>query len=162
MCASTFLALMLNVSSFQARQEVAVYVFTTTDPSGFTDQFQTRRLQSLAELKAAIDKRKNLVVVETAEAADITLEIVDAGHLNTGNVSTRGLSVPVGGTLVSGASSKPEKKPQVHTVLRAGSYSMGFHGIGRSVRNAATGVAQAVKKWAKQNEMQLAEKRGAR
>ena len=139
-------------------EEIAVYVFTATDASGFTDDFQARRVESLRNLKAAIDKKKGFVLVDTAEAADITLEVVNAGQLETGNTRTKGLSTGLDGAIF-GTTSKAEKKPQVHAMLRAGSYSMEFQGVGTNLKNAADMVAKAVEKWAKQNEKQLAAKR---
>ena len=155
-----FAALLFLSSTLQV-SDVTVYVFTAVDPSGFTDPLQAQRLDSLAQLKVVLDKRKTIAVVEQAEGADLTIEVLQAGKLETGNERTKGLSTGIDGAIF-GTTTKKETKPQVQAMLRAGSYQLEIHGTASyTIKRAAEAVADGVEKWIKQNRKLLDERKGS-
>lgn len=58
---------------------VRVYVFTAADPSGFVDDAQRQRQDSVADVRKALAKRRGIVVVDSREEAQLALEILDRG-----------------------------------------------------------------------------------
>ena len=74
-----------------APSDVSIYVFTKTDPSGFSDPFQAQRLESLETVKVTLKKRKGITVVEQADQADVHIEIINAGKLETGAQANEGI-----------------------------------------------------------------------
>jgi hypothetical protein len=155
---SLAMIVLLTVAVSAQSADVRVYVFTSTDTSGFTDPLQAQRVESLADLKRVMEKKKGIEVVDRVEDADLTLEITDAGKLETGAQRTKGLSTGLDGAIF-GTRTSQEKRPQVRTTLRAGTYRIEFHGIDRSMKRAADAVAQGVEKWIKQNHDLLEERR---
>jgi len=147
------LALVLAFATLQA-DDVTVFVFTATDPSGFTDPLQAQRVEAVANLKTEIEKKKGLTVTETKDVADLVVEVVDAGKLATGATRTKGLSTGLDGA-VFGTTTRQETKPQVHAVLRAGTYQLEFQGSASNMKRAAGAVADGVEKWVKQNRAKL-------
>ena len=141
-----------------APSDVSIYVFTKTDPSGFSDPFQAQRLESLETVKVTLKKRKGITVVEQADQADVHIEIINAGKLETGAQRTKGLSTGLDGAIFGTRTTK-ETKPQVHVVLRASDYQLGIHGTAPRMKYAAAAVGDGVEKWVKRNRKLLAERR---
>jgi hypothetical protein len=154
------MAMLLLWSALLQTSDMTVYVFTRTDPSGFTDPLQAQRLQSLEHLKVVLEKKKGITVTPRQDDADLTLEIVDAGKLETGAERTKGLSTGLDGAIFGTRTSK-ERRPQVQTMMRVGSYQLGFHGTDRTMKRAADAVAEGVEKWVKENRALLEERRRA-
>lgn len=90
---------LLTVAASAQPTDIRVYVFTSTDASGFTDPLQAQRVESLNELKRVLEKKKGIEVVDRAQDADLTLEIADAGKLETGAQRTKGLSTGLDGAI---------------------------------------------------------------
>ena len=152
------LAVLLMLCRTPQASDITVHVFTAVDPSGFTDPLQAQRFDSLAQLKLALEKKKAITVVDQAEGADLTIEVLQAGKLETGNERTKGLSTGLDGPIF-GTTTKKETKPQVHAMLRAGTYHLEFQGTAPRIKHAAEAVADGVEKWVKQNRNLLDQRR---
>jgi hypothetical protein len=57
------------------QERIRVFVFSSTDPSGFTDQAAKDRAASVKDAAAALAKSKIIAVVPDAAHADVTFEI---------------------------------------------------------------------------------------
>lgn len=146
------LTVLVLLSGVLQPSDVRVYVFTAVDPLGFSDPLQAQRLDSVMQLKAALDRKKAIAVVEQADGADITIEVLRAGKLDSGAELTK--PGPIIGTRTT-----KETKPQVQAMLRAGTYQLEFHGTSARMKTAAGAVAKGVEKWVKQNLELLEERR---
>ena len=57
------------------QERIRVFIFSATDPSGFTDQAAKDRAASVKDAAAALAKSKIIVVVHDAAHADVTFEV---------------------------------------------------------------------------------------
>jgi hypothetical protein len=62
----------------QSKDKIRVYVFTAIDPAGLVDQAQKDRLDSVRDIAGKLSGRR-FVVVQTAEQADIRIEVLARG-----------------------------------------------------------------------------------
>jgi hypothetical protein len=139
-------------------REVAVYVFTKTDPSGFSDVNQQQRTQSVEDLQRELKKR-HFVIVTEPRRAEVGLEILGSARKETGNLQTTAANVGLGMTV---ATTKQEKKPTAHVEVRVADYSLEIEGTAKRPDWAAEAVAKHVEKWAKDNRALLEQRRAVR
>jgi hypothetical protein len=138
-------------------EPIKVFIFTAANEGGFVDPGQKQRIDSVEDLKKALEKKDLVQIVGQREGADITLEVLGRGGEETGSATTsRG---PYGTWNTS--------KDTVATVrvgLRAGTYStlVEGHNDGRITnvwRTAANNAAKRIENWIKDNHDNLIARR---
>jgi hypothetical protein len=132
---------------------IRVYVVPATSDSGFVDP---RLADSRADLLNFFRRfeKKRVVVVESAEAADLSVEILSSSHEVTGEETTG----RVGRTTYS-ANTHASTAPIVRVLLRAGTHEAVMTGAGVNWRTSAVYAGAEIRKWIKANREQLIAKR---
>ncbi len=149
-----------GLSAVAQNADVTVYVFTAKEGSGFTDVNQAARADALTHLKAELDRKKTIAVVDDPRAADFTMEILGSARKETGNERTTGSGPGLFGTI---SRTTKEKHQTIHAILIAGEYTLQFEGSAPTrMKQAAGAVADGVEKWVKQNRKLLEERRRQR
>ena len=145
-------------------RKLRVYAYTGANASGFVDQKMKDRQDSLKDLREAIVKKKDwLELAESAEDADIVVEVVDRLVVATGQVDTRTTSnvSKDGKTVTSNTKSTPLTNYTLRTVMRVADYEAPINGEVSSEyifgvwRAAAGNVASSIERWAKDNHARV-------
>jgi hypothetical protein len=140
-----------------AQRPIRVYVAQVEAPSGFTDPDHKRRVDSRLDLLKNLRDDKTLDVIETADGADLTLDVLASSHAATGAVTTdTSAKAPILGR-GSYSTSTAETAPTVIVKLTAGAYQHEIRGMVKSIRwrDAAYDAGRQIKKWIKDNKQQL-------
>ncbi len=147
-------AVLLAAVTAQDDQRIRVYL-KAPDASGFVDETTKGQRDTFADLSARLAKKKQLKVVESAEQADVVLEILDRDIKDTGGSSTSTVRAPTG--LLSSTSKDTTKAVTIQ--LSAGTYRTTFTGTADQLIGAwkyiAGKLADSVEKWAKENASQV-------
>ena len=85
-----------------AQGQVAVYVHTAHDPSGLTDEATTERLKAVADMKKRLAKNGDVRLVDTPDAARISVEVVNAGAEKGDNKTVTTTKVVAGVAITQG------------------------------------------------------------
>lgn len=136
-------------------QDINVYVFTTETRDGFTDPDIEQRRDSVKDLRDALDGERGILLVESPDAADVTLEVLSRAKVGTGNY------------LLWGGAAAMWKKNTVFVGLTAGEYKTAIQGeAGAGIKGhwqrAADNAAKKAREWIKQNRAQLVANRSSR
>jgi hypothetical protein len=141
------------VPKSKVARPIKIYVFTAANAGGFTDQDFKLRMYVGAELRKEIEKKDAIQTVDTAEMADVTLNVLSCGKEVIG--SHTGYVPPFG------METFEDTADTLHLELRAGSYSMAIEGQedGRITSNpwrtTAIVAAKTVENWVKENHDKL-------
>ena len=125
----------------QVSAPIPIHVFTQVDPSKDTDPGQRQRLQSVADLRKGLGKKKSFKVVDAREAAALVLEVLENSRNDTTGPQTTG--------------PRQEGWPVVHVAIRFGDYSSEIKGSGKRWTWAADAITDTVDQWVKENRAQL-------
>jgi hypothetical protein len=145
-------------------RKLRVYAYTAGNASGFIDQKVKDRQDSLKDLREAIVKKKDwLELAESAEDADIVVEVVDRLVVATGKVDTQTTSnvSKDGKRITSNTTSTPLTNYTLRTVMRVADYEAPVNGEVSSEyifgvwRAAAGNVASSIERWAKDNHTRI-------
>ena len=148
---SAFAAIAFAIAlPWQPPAPVSIYVFTKTDPSGFTDVNQRQRSDTVVDLRRSLGERKAFSVVDSRDAADVVVEVLERGKKDTGN-QTYGFGMI-----------RKETKRAVHVDLRVGDYSLEMESRGGKWSQMATSITKAIEKWVKENRALLDQRRPGR
>jgi hypothetical protein len=137
-----------------------VRVFVHTAPSDFVDYESKRRTDSVQDIRKQLEKKMTIELVESADLADITVEVQKSLPVATDEVRTDTRQNSwIGGTT---SSTKPVylKQLMVTLAVRGGSYTTTFgarerEGYLQGWGVLAKGVANQVEDWVKKNRVQL-------
>jgi diaminopimelate epimerase len=102
-----------------------------------------------------LERRKGIAVVQDASSADVQVEVLNAGQLETGAEVTRAGASTAMGVIAAESRTTKETKPQVHVRVTAGQYRIEYNGTDRRLKGAAQAVVEGVEKWIKQNRQRL-------
>jgi hypothetical protein len=146
----------------QPQELIRVFVFAA-DQTGFSDPGQSLKnlKDSVGDLKHAFrsESKKEIVVVEDREAADIVVEVIARGYEDAGSTTTL-----TRGTL-AGLSSTTSKNSvlAVRVTLTAGDYSTTLDGTSDAGYpiwlNAAISAVKQIKSWVQDNRDKLLARR---
>ena len=126
----------------QVSAPIPTHVFTRVDSSRVTDGNQRQRLQSVADLRKGLAKKKSVTVVDAPAPGVLVLEVLEISRDDTGRSKTTG--------------ARKERWPVVHVVIRFGDYAAEIKGSGKRWTWAADAITDTVGQWVKENRAQLA------
>lgn len=147
---SALIALFLLTSTTAFAQTPRVFLTVAgADASGFSAPGEKERTQVLKDLTSELKKKKSLQLVPSAEQADVTLELTNAGIGASSNSTSR--VVPYSGSVQT----TTDKAWHATAQLRAGSFKTEFSGSGTYSGTAARAIASDVDKWIIDNRSQF-------
>jgi hypothetical protein len=82
------IALLTGTLLAQKGRPISVYVFTAAPVDGFTDTDSQRRADSVKDLQKELAKRKGLTIAESADMAQLVIEVIASRVEDTGSSST--------------------------------------------------------------------------
>ena len=126
----------------QVSAPIPVHVFTRVDPSRGTDAGQRQRLQSVADLRKGLAKKKSVAVVDAPAPGALVLEVLEKSPNDTSESPATGAA--------------REQWPVVHVAIRFGDYESEIKGSGKRRRWAADAITDTVDQWVRENRAQLA------
>jgi hypothetical protein len=137
---------------------IRVFVFTQGNAEGFSDPDLKRRQDSVNDLANSLRGKKDLSLVDNEKYADLTVEVMGRGWVETGSVTTT--------TTRGGRTSytTQDKGMDLAARLSAGEYSTAIHSdLPDTIvwRAHARNVANKIEKWIKENRVRLLERRKA-
>lgn len=144
-------------------EPIRVYVFTAEPTHGFVDEDLTARRDSVADLRLALPKHaRGFRLVDSAEVADITLEVAWRGKLTAPPTVTGGVTTVVAGVAVTSTTTTTPTQDNMRVVMKVGDYRQELWGVDPQDpsdqlfwKKQAERVAKAVAKWARDNDAQL-------
>jgi len=161
------LSIVLAVASHAGISQINVYVTAKPSPDqanvgGFVDPLEERRAKERADSAQDIKKRmaKKFHLVDSADTADVIVDVIDRGHATTGDLLTyRDL---FGG----GLRTSEEQVLAVYVELRASDYKTKFTGLSMTSeqpratdciwwRCAAASAAWKIEQWINANRERL-------
>lgn len=146
LAASLMFAMFASTAISGQGDRIRVYVSTAQPAGGFVDQDSKHRETTKKELASELKgKKKTIEVVDTAERADILIEVKSAGYAD-GAIETRA------NVLGGGVSSSPKKEYRAVVSLTVGEYSTDMT-VQRGAFStlAASRLADDIEKWIKDN-----------
>jgi hypothetical protein len=115
--------------------DARVYVFTTPDPGGPSDE-QRGREDSVADLRGALHGRRHVKLVDTRDEADVVVEVLGREERDLGE----------GG--YGGKSFTKFRETIVRFRIASGSRASEIKGVGKgSWKSAAKDAAERIQKW---------------
>jgi hypothetical protein len=146
----TAVAIGILLSSAAAAKDairVPLFVFTHTDPSGFTDADETVRVGTVTAMTQQLAKSKLVRIVATREDATLVLEVTKTGSIsepdvlaaliNMNRLGPRDTQLPIS-----------DKVLHRYATLTVGEYSTELHGHAFPV---GKGLGRAVEGWVTAN-----------
>jgi ribosome-associated translation inhibitor RaiA len=132
---------------------VRAYIFTEPTVGGFTDRASERRSETVAHAIERLQKKhkKRIIVVDSAESADVVIEIlaVPEAEGTTSNMPN----------LFMGSTSRKKVEVQVQASLSVGDYSVPITTQDPKLNVAARLVADELDRWVKKNRERLIRRR---
>lgn len=144
------LAFLLVASCVSA--QTPIYVFTTTDASGFVDDDSKIRTETVEAARKTFAKSKLVTLVDTRDAATIVVEVIGTSQkegVDYMGVLANSMTSPL-------ANHRSDEKMMVtlrHATLTIGTYTTDLMSTGVG-KNSALG--RVVENWVKENAKQLA------
>jgi hypothetical protein len=148
-----------------AQKVLRARVFVFTAPSEFVDVESKRRSDSVQDIRKQLREKKTVTVAESADAADITIEVLGSEPVNTQELQTDTHRNVFTGGVSSRTRPVYLKQLMVTLAVRGTSYTTTFgsrerEGYLQGWGILAKGVATQVDDWIKKNRSQL-ERRAA-
>lgn len=134
----------------QAPAPVRLHVFTQADPSGLVDKPTSERLKAVADMKKRLARLKTVQLVERADGAQATIEVMSAGwEIDGGRSAT--VAAPVGSaTVITGGN--PTESLNARATLRSGTFTTDFEAsVGPFMRTFGENLARKAEDWLKVN-----------
>jgi hypothetical protein len=155
------LALAVAAPALAAQNErVRVFMKPTeaTTDGGFVDEATKRMVDSREDFLGQLRKDKNVTLIDSAESADIVLELLSSELEEFGIVSSTVRRGVITGQ-VTGTTTDVPKRPTIRVQLTAGPYSNELIGAWASWRGASMDAVIQIKKWVKDNKATLLARR---
>lgn len=151
------LAAVVTLATEKKVVPVNVYVFTSQNQSGFTDEDQIGRDQTVKDLQKQLAKDSEIEIVSSEQSADVSLQVALITVRDTGAV------------IRYGQNDHPQTVHEIVVGLTAGAYSSTFVGASSPTRtdlgrwyaidgtwaDAANDAAKQIEKWIKLNHDKL-------